>query len=201
MSGILTSNSGRAGGIIGSGGGSSGGVASLVSTVEASGQTTISFTGLVTTVAAYEFDLVLHPSVDGRYLDVIFGTGSTSYVTSGYGWSNFGNRADSASAIGQAGTSASSMHVAEISSTNYLGSGTGEGINARCVLVPQSGDASYPRLFWSGALLGEDAQTCVRFIGSGSVLSATAVTAVQFGLTGAGNFAGGYISLRSYAKS
>lgn len=179
----------------------SGGNSALVSTVAASGQTTISFTGLDSTVAAYEFDLVLHPSVDSHYLDMIVGTGSTSYVTSGYGWSNIGNRANSSSFGGQNNTSDSSMTIGAIQSTNKLGTDAGEGINARVIFIPQSGDASYPRLFWSGSMLGEDAYTSVLFSGSGSVLSATAVTAVQFGLTGAGNFAGGYVTLRSYSKT
>jgi hypothetical protein len=180
----------------------SGGNSTLVSHVAVSSDVaSIAFTGLGTSVAAYEFDLVLHPAVNSQYLDAVFGTGSTSYVTSGYGWSNLGNRADSSGASGQAGTSASSMHIGEVSSTNYLGTDTGEGINARCILIPQTGDANYPRLFWYGSVLGEDATTVIQFTGSGSVLSTTAVTAVKFALTGGGNLAGGYVSLRSYSKS
>ena len=180
----------------------SGGNSALVSTVSVSSDVaSIAFTGLGTSVAAYEFDLVLHPAVNSQYLDAVFGTGSTSYVTSGYGWSNLGNRANSSCASGQAGTSASSMHIGEIASTNYLGTAAGEGINARCILIQQTGDASYPRLFWHGSVLGEDATTVIQFTGSGSVLSTTAVTAVKFALTGGGNLAGGYVSLRSYSKS
>jgi hypothetical protein len=195
---FLSKQSGDAGGLTWA---AAGGNSTLVSTVAAAAQTTISFTGLGSTVAAYEFDLVLHPSANSVYLDMITGTGSTSYVTSGYGWNNFGSRLDSAGVNVLAATSSASMQIGANASTNYLGTDAGEGISARVVFVPQQGDASYPRFFWRGIMLGEDAYTGYSFVGTGSILSTTAVTAVQFGLTGAGNFAGGFITCRSYSKS
>lgn len=176
----------------------------LISHTTISSDTTISFTGLDshTDAAMFEVDFIAHPSVNNVDMDLIIGTGATpTYQTSNYNWRGYGmtNAAGGNRAIGS--DSQASMVIGEVQSTNYLGTDAGEGIQGRIWYMPHQGDNSYSRFWWTGTMLGSDAYNVVAFSGAGSWNQTTDVTAIQFGLTGAGNFVSGYFSLRKYKNA
>ena len=180
-----------------------GGNTELISHQTISNVATISFTGLDTHTDAsmFEIDFIVHPATNNNYLDVIFGTGaSPTYVTSGYAFKG-GGQASAAGYTGIAATSRSSIGIGEIASTNWLGSDAGEGIQGRLWFIPQNGDNSYPRVWWTFCGLGADAYNIFQGSGAGTLLSATTITALQFGIADGSNLVSGFFSLRKYLNA
>lgn len=176
-----------------------GGNVELITHTVCSSDTTVSFTGLDThtDAAMFQIDFIFHPSVDNTYFDILFGTGSgPTYATSGYTWRNTGGTSSN-TAIAYRGTSASSMHVAELADTNKLGTDTGEGLQGSLFFIPAVGD-NYSRIFGNFAGLGSDAYGVFQGDFAGSNASVSTITAIQFGLTTAGTFVDGFFSLKKH---
>jgi len=174
----------------------------LITHTVCSSDTTVSFTGLDThtDAAMFQIDFIFHPSVNNTYFDVIFGTGSgPTYATSGYTWNNWGVTSGS-SARGYRGTSAASMHVAELASTNKLGTDTGEGLQGSLFFIPAVGD-NRSRIFGAYAGVGEDNYGCWGGNFAGGDTSVSTITAIQFGLTTAGTFVSGFFSLKKHKNA
>ena len=180
-----------------------GGNTELISHQTISNVATISFTGLDTHTDAsiFEIDFIVHPATNNNYLDVIFGTGaSPTYVTSGYAFKG-GGQTSASGYSGFAATSRSSIGIGEMASTNWLGSDAGEGIQGRLWFIPQNGDNSYPRVWWTLCGLGDDAYNVFQGSGAGTLLSATTITALQFGIADGSNLVSGFFSLRKYLNA
>jgi hypothetical protein len=180
-----------------------GGNSELISHQTISTVATISFTGLDTHTDAsmFEIDFIVHPATNNNYLDVIFGTGaSPTYVTSGYYGRNYGITT-STTARAYSHDNVSSIRIGELASTNWLGSDAGEGIQGRLWFIPQNGDNSYPRVWWTFCGLGSDAYNLFAGGGAGTRLNATAITALQFGIADGSNLVSGFFSLRKYLNA
>lgn len=179
-----------------------GGNVELIAHTVCSSDTTVSFTGLDThtDAAMFQIDFIFHPSVNNTYFDILFGTGSgPTYATSGYTWNNWGVSSGSGSRQLQ-GTSAASMHVAELQSTNKLGTDTGEGLQGSLFFIPAVGD-NRSRIFGAYAGVGEDNYGCWGGNFAGGDTSVSTITAIQFGLTTAGTFVSGFFSLKKYKNA
>ena len=179
-----------------------GGNVELITHTVCSSDTTVSFTGLDThtDAAMFQIDFIFHPSVNNTYFDILFGTGSgPTYATSGYTWNNWGVSSGSGSRQLQ-GTSAASMHVAELQSTNKLGTDTGEGLQGSLFFIPAVGD-NRSRIFGAYAGVGEDNYGCWGGNFAGGDTSVSTITALQFGLTTAGTFVSGFFSLKKYKNA
>ena len=179
-----------------------GGNVELIAHTVCSSDTTVSFTGLDThtDAAMFQIDFIFRPSVNNTYFDILFGTGSgPTYATSGYTWNNWGVSSGSGSRQLQ-GTSAASMHVAELQSTNKLGTDTGEGLQGSLFFIPAVGD-NRSRIFGAYAGVGEDNYGCWGGNFAGGDTSVSTITAIQFGLTTAGTFVSGFFSLKKYKNA